>query len=440
MSDKRYINLQVTPKKWEDQYFGDFEAPIALYPAPSRPEPSPTPTPSSTPQPTPSVTPSSTPTVTPTISVTPSITPSISSTPAETPQPTPSVTPSFTPTVTPTPSSTPPPQYYILAENSDEIIAENSMNLIVESAPSVGANFGIAGGVGTELIGYSYTGDDIQQANYSTSNMQFLDIIYDNTRWLAVGGSQSGEGIYQSIDGINYIVVAGNNISSFQSNPEAIQWNGSYYLVGGASANGVNQLIKSTDFTNWTPASSLPTAQFGTTVRDFLWTGSEWWAIQGGTTSGVIFNSPDGENWVDIPVGTIGDGYTIAYDGSSTLVIGGDNGILYSTDMGNNWNGSSGTAGRITDIIWDGSQWVAVGENLYYTTNPSTWTQGTYPSISQMRKVTYTGNQYLAVGFGNNEILKSSDGRTWTSLVSSGTKYYWSVFSKERPDLIPPRQ
>jgi len=162
MSDIRYINLQVTPQKWENQYFGDFEAPISLYPAPSRPTPTPTKTP--TPTPTPSVTPSITPTGTPAPTKTPTPTPSISVSPTptitasvtpsptqQTPTPTPtiSVTPSITPSVTPTytptqtatvtptasvtpthtptptPSSTPLPNpYYLLAENYDELLTE----------------------------------------------------------------------------------------------------------------------------------------------------------------------------------------------------------------------------------------------------------------------------------------------------------------------------
>ena len=177
MSDTRYINLQVTPQKWENQYFGDFEAPIALYPAPSRPTPTPTKTP--TPTPTPSVTasvtptstpaPTSTPTVTPSISVSPtaSITPTPSVTPTlQTPTPTPtntitpsitptitpsitptntitpsitaSVTPTFTPTSTETPTPTPtitpspsaqPNPYYLLAENTDELLTEAGENI-----------------------------------------------------------------------------------------------------------------------------------------------------------------------------------------------------------------------------------------------------------------------------------------------------------------------
>lgn len=187
MSDTRYINLQVTPQKWENQYFGDFEAPIALYPAPSRPTPTPTKTP--TPTPTPSVTasvtptstpaPTSTPTVTPSISVsptasitptpsvtqtlqtptptptntiTPSITPTNTITPSITPTITPSITASVTPTFTPTSTETPTPTttstetptptptitpspsalpnpYYLLAENTDELLTEAGENI-----------------------------------------------------------------------------------------------------------------------------------------------------------------------------------------------------------------------------------------------------------------------------------------------------------------------
>lgn len=176
MSDRRYINLRVTPQKWENEYFGDFEAPIALYPAPSRPTPSPTRTPTPTPSvsPTPSVTPSITPTssVTPTVTptsspipVTPSITPTQSATPSVTPTqtitPTSSITPtpSITPTFTPTPSSTPLPQYFILAENTDEILTEGADNLITQDGPSQ-ANINMSGMI---------QGTRIQVVNLDTS-------------------------------------------------------------------------------------------------------------------------------------------------------------------------------------------------------------------------------------------------------------------------------
>lgn len=490
MSDRRYVNLIETKKKWKNQYFGDFEAPLALFPTPvplyfevqecvgaglgyiktfdnlvigssvliggvcwevfntSIPEPitleytteyvdcatcqaaqpSPTPTPTVTPTITPSITPSITPTVTPSTSVvlSPTPTPTVSSTPAS----------SSTPTPTPTPSSSPLVQYNILAENSDEIITENSIELIIESAPTVGANYVIVGAANTNLIEYSYTGYDINDTGVSTPNYFFGDITYDNTRWLAVGGN-GAENVYESTDGITFNNIFGNNLFTLQTVTAFIEWNGSYYLAGGDSSTGKEQLAKSADGITWLPMTSLPTAVFGTTVRDAVWTGSKWWAIQGGATSGIVWESTDGENWIDHSV-NIGDGFVVAYDGTNDLVIGGDNGIEYSTDGGNTWIPSGGITGRITDILYDGSQWVAVGDELYYTTNLSTWIQGTYPTLNQMQSVTYDGNNYLSAG--RYSILSSSDGQTWTNVITPGTYFYEGIFSKNRPDLIPSRQ
>jgi len=171
MSDIRYINLQTTPDKWKNTYFGDFEAPLALYPLPvanyyevqecgglgayayiktfdtlsltssvlingdcwevfatattepsllvytttyvdcstcQASQPTPTPTQTQTSTQTP------TPTITQTPSVTPSITPTLTPTNTVTPSstistPTPTPTISITPTITPTNTSTQTP-------------------------------------------------------------------------------------------------------------------------------------------------------------------------------------------------------------------------------------------------------------------------------------------------------------------------------------------
>ena len=154
MSNRRYVNLRSTQKKWRKDYFGDFEAPLPLFPLPvpdywevqecvgaglgyiktfdelsvgqsilidgdcwevfsssgeepitldfttvyadcatcQAAQPSPTPTPTVTP------------TITPTASVTPSVTPTITPTRTVTPTSTPiPVSPSVTPTNTFTP-------------------------------------------------------------------------------------------------------------------------------------------------------------------------------------------------------------------------------------------------------------------------------------------------------------------------------------------------
>ena len=504
MSNRRYVNLRTTQKKWRKDYFGDFEAPLPLFPLPvptywevqecvgaglgyiktfddlstgqsiliggdcwevfqsvgeepitltfttvyadcatcQAAQPSPTPTPSVTPTITPTRTPIiPSPTPTATITATPSVTPTITPTPSLTPEASP------TPTVTPTPSSTPPPQYNILAENTDELLTESSINLIVESGSST-TNFVAVGGVGTSLVEYSYTGDynGFAAGSITTSNYTFAGVTYDNSKWVAVGGNASTN-VYTSTDGINWSYNSSNNLATFQNISGWIEWNGSYYLVGGDSSTGVNQLCKSFDLITWTPAASLPTATLGTTVRKTLWTGSQWWAIQGGTTSGLLWASVDGENWIQAHTPAIGDGFAIAYDKVNTLVVGGDNGIEFSPDNGVSWFGSPGTTGRITDILYDGSQWVAVGDDIYYSTNPSLgWTQATYggASFGQMMSLTWNGGFYVAVGRGSGStgdaILNSLDGRNWYSSRNINSEYYERIFGKDTSYLIPTRQ
>lgn len=233
MSDIRYINLQVTPKKWENQYYGDFEAPIALYPAPSRPSPSPSPspsvtpsisaTPSRTPSVTPSITPtrtitptvtpstsapavspSVTPTITPTSSITPTITPTASVSPTVTPTITPSVTvspsitPSITPTLTPTPSTSPivPNPYWLLNESEAELLTESGLNIDVRPKNSVGTFLGTFSSADTRTT-YSF--------NVGDSGNQGLIIVgvYANT----VGVSLTGVTLNSS--GMTYIDSSG---------------------------------------------------------------------------------------------------------------------------------------------------------------------------------------------------------------------------------------
>jgi hypothetical protein len=122
---------------------------VVITPTPSntaQPTATPTPTPSITPTntgtptqtPTSTLTPTQTPT--PTNTETPTPTPTNTGTPTQTPTstltPTPSITPTSTETPTPTPTITPsstPITYHLQAENSDNILTENSDFIDIEN-------------------------------------------------------------------------------------------------------------------------------------------------------------------------------------------------------------------------------------------------------------------------------------------------------------------
>ena len=105
--DQRAASIQRMMNNWDGT---KLEGANILIGAPQGPPPSPSQTPTNTP------TPSVTPTFTPTASITPTITPTQSSTTT----PTPTISSTLTPTPTPTPVF-----YYILAEDSDILEAEN---------------------------------------------------------------------------------------------------------------------------------------------------------------------------------------------------------------------------------------------------------------------------------------------------------------------------
>ena len=303
MSDRRYINLQVTPQKWENQYYGDFEAPIALYPAPSRPTPSPTrtPTPTPTPSVTPSITPtgtpapSKTPTVTPTsspIPVTPSITPTQSATPSVTPTqtitPTASITPtpSITPTFTPTPSSTPLPQYFILAEDTAEILTEGADNLITQDGASSAQTINMGNfEQGTRIqVTNNDTSSDIIDASVTqdtyTSSQGFTGKINLDFTWTKLVGTDElyRINVYELEGGVRGRLLEQSSASS----------SGSYTYTGNTDV----YITASVLTTNGRVLNKTSSVSGG----NFSYLGQTWYVAPGSTQWGIDGITPWGSN------------------------------------------------------------------------------------------------------------------------------------------------
>lgn len=76
---------------------------------------------------------------------------------------------------------------------------------------------------------------------------------------------------------------------------------------------------------------------------------------------------------------------------------------------------AAATTGMITSIAYDGTTYVLVTQDGHINTSPdfSTWTKQTSPATAALRDVTYAGGQFVAVGFSGN-ILTSPNGFAWT--------------------------
>ena len=128
------------------------------------------------------------------------------------------------------------------------------------------------------------------------------------------------------------------------------------------------------------------------------------------------------EQWSARASGNVGDYLTVViWNGSQFVAVGGNTHsgdilILTSPD-GLAWTrrvaGVSGT--DVWDIAWNGSQFVAVGSFHTAMTSPDavTWTIHDSGTASRLRGVVWGGGQFVAVGDAGT-ILTSPDGVTWT--------------------------
>ena len=157
--------------------------------------------------------------------------------------------------------------------------------------------------------------------------------------------------------------------------------------------------------------------------------GQMWVAVGGGG----IRISFDGLRWInstDVPFSGA-SGYGISWNGSYWVAVGNNTGstvtIAKSTD-GMTWTAS--TDNPFSDAIgygiaWNGTYWVAVGFNIGATvaiatsTDGDTWTDATDNPFSggQGNGIAWNGTYWVAVGLNSDNtvaIAKSTDGDTWT--------------------------
>ena len=170
--------------------------------------------------------------------------------------------------------------------------------------------------------------------NSTVNSMKIAkDAIYDGRKWLAVGNPstiQSTKTIQYSLDGITW-----SNITSggFYSEGRGIGFNGSYYVATGkGSGSNIEESIqRSFDGINWsnTEGSLFDKTQGGNKVTFHFpyWVVAGFCDISGAGVNGTILHSVSGTDWVPTFQG--------------------------------------GFAFYATDIIWNGSYWVATGKTSY---------------------------------------------------------------------------
>jgi hypothetical protein len=76
----------------------------------------------------------------------------------------------------------------------------------------------------------------------------------------------------------------------------------------------------------------------------------------------------------------------------------------------------SGSYIALTRVVWSGALFVAVGDEIFTSTDAVTWTERSAGFSGTLLDVTWNGRQFISVGqFTGGAVLTSPDGFTWTA-------------------------
>ena len=256
-------------------------------------------------------------------------------------------------------------------------------------------------------------------------------------KWVAVGSS-----VITSSDGVNWVTTGINPFPGGAGN--AVAYNGSYWVVVGYSNTGV-AIVRSSDGINWTDASNNP---FGA-GKAIAWNGSYWLACGYGETT--IAKSTDGINWTNannpFPVGVCN---SIAWGDNKWVAVayieGGSNANIAVSTNGIDWTIANNTPfptnAQCQGVAYNGSYWVAVGNNadnsvnIAKSTNGLDWTPSTNNPFQTGSNtgigIAYGGGLWVATGYmyGPFGIATSTNGMNWTlvqsNITGSAGKPFWN--------------
>jgi len=236
--------------------------------------------------------------------------------------------------------------------------------------------------------------------------------VWTGTSWTNVGqivgtpGAPGARGPTGSV---------GNNGSVGPTGPPGLNINirGSTYAVPPGGTGNVNDA--------WIDETDL---------NLYVWTGTSW------TNVGQIVGTP-GAPGSRGPTGPTGPGSGGGFTLPPLVFAGGYSGNIldYSQD-GISWNASTNGSilTRCNTIATNGQMWIAGGytrstpissttESLAYSYDGITWTGVGFPLMftTMCNSVIWTGTHWVAGGSGNNSIATSSDGISWSSVVTEGS-------------------
>ena len=168
-------------------------------------------------------------------------------------------------------------------------------------------------------------------------------------------------------------------------------------------------------------------------LSGITWSGSAFVAVG----NSVVLISPDGATWSPGTPPPLTALESVAWSTNLGLYAAvGWNGAIFTSATGSNWTDRSPSeySPSYREVIWDGTQFIAVGDMGHIVTSSDGVTWTTQTSGSDLQAVIWDGKRFVAVG-DQGKVLTSSNGETWTydgsgdgqdfllDIACSGSKY-----------------
>ncbi|MBN1186503.1 MAG: hypothetical protein JXB49_29780 [Bacteroidales bacterium] len=281
-------------------------------------------------------------------------------------------------------------------------VRESGTDLNLKSIVWTGAKLVVVGDSGIILT--SDNGENWESCSSGTK-MDLSSIAWASKNLFASGDS----GIILSSD--NYINWV-KQISGKSKKIIYITWLNNHLL--GFTVSDTNPIITSIDGVNWSSNNSSNLRTACSIVRaDSLF-------VAVGGYPATISTSTDCLIWTTRWARTETEFYSVTYMKGFFIVAGEESfmqrGIIFKSPDGINWGRAVEVSKSLYFITWAGEKLITIGKDGFIATSidSETWTPQSSGSTRNLRCVTFTGTQYVAVGDSGTIITSPADNNNIT--------------------------
>lgn len=250
-----------------------------------------------------------------------------------------------------------------------------------------------------QIDGYAYATLDFNSVAWSGS--RFVAMVEGNTDFVV------------SDDGLNWTRMNSAAMSGYVT--KKVIWDGTRFV-----AMSPTEVFASANGTEWTKLPAITNGGNGLRLQSIAWDGARYIVAGFGgsypvSTGGIIGTSPNGLTWTFLPVEPDKSYTRVIADAGSAMALRDDG-------MVKRWTGSAwvlenpGLSGELIGLVKNGASHAVFARAGMVSTSSEagTWQLGDRRPGGQTLRSIISGNGVLVAG-GESSILRSTDGRNWTS-------------------------